>query len=76
MSIVEPGPGLEATKLLPSTRSVNPWAAPAYTLDGCSARRFAPVEIVTFAVPDCDVSSELTATTRIASGDGAEPGAV
>src|SRR6266849_2577143 len=34
MSMVEPGPGLEATRPLPSTRSVKPCAAPAYTLDG------------------------------------------
>src|SRR5216683_905446 len=30
----DPGPGLDATKLLPSTRRVNPLAAPAYTLAG------------------------------------------
>src|SRR5216683_1696459 len=62
-SIADPGPGLEAARPLPSTRSVKPWAAPAYTLDGCNARMFAPVEIVTLAMPDCEVSSLLTATT-------------
>src|SRR5882724_994317 len=65
-----PGPGLLAANPLPSTRSVNPFAAPAYTLAGCSAAIFAPVEIVTFAAPDCVVSSELTATTFSVLGPG------
>src|SRR5216683_6431437 len=34
ISKTDPGPGLDATKLLPSTRRVNPLAAPAYTLAG------------------------------------------
>src|SRR5260370_27475852 len=76
ISIVEPGPGLDGVKPLPSTRSVKPWAAPAYTLEGCSVRMLAPVEIVTFARPDCDVSSLLMATTWSASGDGGAAGAV
>src|SRR5216683_1079269 len=63
MSSVEPGPGLVAAKPLPSTRSVKPWAAPAYTLEGCKERMFAPVLMVTLAAPDCDVSSALIATT-------------
>src|SRR5260370_8622626 len=63
ISIVHPGPGFEAVKPLPSTRSVKPWAAPAYTLDGCTLRMFAPVEIVTLAMPDCEASSPLMATT-------------
>src|SRR5258708_19302687 len=63
ISIVEPGPGFEAVKPLPSTRSVKPWAAPAYTLDGSNVRMFAPVEIVTLAMPDCEASSPLMATT-------------
>src|SRR2546425_5419601 len=48
----EPGPGLDPVKPLPSTRSVKPCAALAYTLEGCSVRMFVPVEIVTFAAPD------------------------
>src|SRR5260370_30119803 len=75
-SITDPGPGLDAAKPLPSRRSVKPWAAPAYTLDGCSMRMFAPVEIVTFAMPDCDESSLLMAATWIASGAGVALGAV
>jgi len=63
MSIVEPGPGLDGTNPLPSTRSVKPCAAPAYTLEGCRVRIFTPVEMLTFAAPDCVGSSELMATT-------------
>src|SRR5215469_10120316 len=63
MSIVEPGPGLDGTNPLPSTRSVKPCAAPAYTLEGCRVRIFTPVEMLTFATPDCVGSSELMATT-------------
>jgi hypothetical protein len=70
-----PGPGLLAANPLPSTRSVNPLAAPAYTLAGCSAAMFAPVEIVTLAAPDCVASSELTASTCSAFGAGAAAGA-
>jgi hypothetical protein len=54
---------------------VKPSAAPAYTLAGWIARIFAPVEIATLAVPDCEGSSELTAITCIEFGDGAEAGA-
>ncbi len=63
MSIVELGPGLDGTNPLPSTRNVKPCAAPAYTLEGCNVRMFAPVERLTFAEPDCVGSSELMATT-------------
>src|SRR5580704_233313 len=73
---VDPGPGLDAAKPLPATSNVKPSAAPAKTLAGCSERMLAPLEIVTFAAPDCVVSSELMATTFRASGVGAEPGAV
>src|SRR5260370_11016754 len=73
ISIADAGPGLVAAKPLPSTRRVKPWAAPAYTLDGCSVRMFAPEEIVTFAMPDCEVSSLLMATISIALGVGAAP---
>src|ERR1700730_4806054 len=76
ISSVEPGPGADPAKLLPSTRSVKPFAAPAYTLAGCRARMFAPVAMATLARPDCDGSSALKATMVTASGDGAEPGAV
>jgi hypothetical protein len=63
IKITEPGPGLDAANPLPSTRSVKPSTAPTYTLEGCSVRMFAPVEMVTLARPDCVVSSELIATT-------------
>ena len=62
ISKTEPGPGVEAAKLPPSTRRVKPLAAPAYTLAGCSARMFAPVAMVRLAKPDCDGSSLLMAT--------------
>src|SRR5215469_17011534 len=76
MNSVEPGPGLEAAKPLPSTRSVNPCAAPMYTLEGCNVRMFGPPAIVTLAEPDWVVSSELMATTWMAFGEGGEAGAV
>src|SRR6202140_1515370 len=53
ISKTEPGPGLDATKLPPSTRNVKPLAPPAYTLAGCRAKILAPVAMVTLAVPDC-----------------------
>src|SRR5262249_42533066 len=61
ISNVDPGPGLEGTNPPPSTRNVNPLVPPAYTLAGCSDKMFAPVEIVTFAAPDCAESSWLIA---------------
>src|SRR5579859_719534 len=76
ISKVDPAPVVVVVNPLPSTRNVNPFASPAYTLAGCNARMSAPVEIVTFATPDCEVSSALIAKIWIASGDGAAPGAV
>jgi hypothetical protein len=52
MSNVEPGPGLDAAKPLPSTRKVNPCAAPAYTLEGWRVIIFGPPEMVMLAAPD------------------------
>jgi hypothetical protein len=75
-NMMELGPGLELANPLPRTSKVKPSAAPAYTLAGYRASMFAPVEMLTFAAPDCDVSSELIATTATESGEGAEPGAV
>jgi hypothetical protein len=48
---VEPGPGLDGTNPLPVTSSVNPSAAPPYTLAGCSFRMFGPPEMLTLAAP-------------------------
>src|SRR5947209_10104940 len=76
ISIAEPCPVLDGTKPLPSTRSVKPCAAPAYTLEGCNVRMLAPPEMVTFAIPDCEVSSLLMATTGIALRTGAAVGEV
>jgi len=55
--IADPDELPAGTNPLPSTSSVKPCAAPAYTLAGCSAIMFAPVEMVTAAVPDCVESS-------------------
>ena len=73
--IVEPGPGLDAMKLLPDISSVKPPADPAYALDGARDEMFGPLEMVTLAVPDWLVSSELVATMLIRLGEGAECGA-
>src|SRR5271166_1563865 len=59
---VEPGPGLDGMKPLPSTVRVKPSALPTYTLAGCRERIFVPVEMLTLAVPDCVESSWLRAT--------------
>jgi hypothetical protein len=67
--------GLTA-KLPPSTRTVNPPAAPASVLAGRMAVIAGAVEIVTLAAPVREASSELVAVIAMASGDGAEMGAV
>ena len=74
--IVEPGPGLDVAKLFPDAANVNSPAEPAYALDGASEEIYALPEIVTVAVADWVVSSELVATTLIKFGDGADAGAV
>ncbi len=74
--IVEPGPGADAEKLFPETSSVNPPAEPAYALVGAREKMAGPLVIVTVAVPDWLVSSELVATMSIRSGEGAAAGAV
>lgn len=74
--IVEPGPGIAAAKFIPVTSSVNPPAVPAYALVGASAKMAGPFVIVTVAVPDWPMSSELVATTVIKLGDGITAGAV
>src|ERR1700674_1000239 len=76
ISMSEPGPGLEEMNPLPSTRRVKPCAPPAYALAGCSERMSAPLAIATLAVPACEVSSELMATTCSVLGLGAALGAV
>jgi len=63
MRMVEPGPGLLAAKLPPSTRSVMPPAAPAVTLEGRSETMTGSTAIVTAAAPLRLVSSELVAVT-------------
>jgi hypothetical protein len=73
--IVEPGPGLDAMKLLPDISSVKPPADPAYALDGARDEMFGALEMVMLAVPDWLVSSELVATMLIRFGEGAEDGA-
>src|SRR2546430_15419026 len=70
ISSTAPGPGLVGAKLLPFTRRVNPFAPPAYTLAGCSARMVAPVAMAILAAPVCSESSALTATTCNVSGEG------
>jgi hypothetical protein len=74
--IVEPGPGIVAAKFIPVTSSVNPPAVPAYALVGASAIMAGPFVMVTVAVPDWPMSSELVATTVIKLGVGLIAGAV
>jgi hypothetical protein len=50
--IVDPGPGLDAMKLLPDIFKVKPPADPAYALDGARDEMFGPPEIATVAAPD------------------------
>lgn len=71
-----PEPPAPATKLPPSVRNENPPAAPAAALAGNSCVITAAVDTVTAAVPIRDVSTSLVAEIVIASGDGAETGAV
>src|SRR5258708_5307298 len=72
---VEPGPGEEGEKLLPETSRVKPPAEPAYALVGAREKMAGPLVIVTVAVPDWLMSSELVATTSLKSGAGAAAGA-
>ena len=65
-----------ATKPAPFTASVKSAATPAITLDGKICSIAGPLVIATVAVPDCDRSAKLVATTEIAFGDGAASGAV
>src|SRR5665213_3682274 len=73
---VEPGPGLDGTKLIPVTSSVKPPAVPAYALVGAKEKMAGPFARITVAEPDCDVSSVLVAITVINAGDGTVEGAV
>ena len=74
--IEEPGPGADAEKLMPETRSVKPPAEPAYALVGEREEISGAPVIVTAAVPDWLVSAELVATTLIRAGEGGATGAV
>jgi hypothetical protein len=74
--IVEPGPGIVAAKFIPVSRSVKPPAVPAYALVGAIAKMAGPFVMVTVAVPDWPMSSELVASTVIKFGDGITVGAV
>jgi hypothetical protein len=65
-----------ATKLRPSTSSGKPSTAPATTLDGKTVSIVGPVFTATTAVSVTGVDDCVVATTAIAFGDGAAPGAV
>ena len=72
--ICDPGPGLDAMKLAPCTRNVNP-AAPAVVLDGKRDRIVGRVVIVTAAEAVLVVSSALVARMLTIFGEGAIAGA-
>ena len=74
--MVEPSPGLDATKLPPKMLSVNHPDEPTYALDGAKEEINGPLEMVTAAEADWPVSSELVAEMRIELGEGGERGAV
>ncbi len=67
---------LPATKLRPSTSSGKPSTAPAVTLDGSTVSIVGPVFTATTAVSVTGGVASVVATTAIAFGDGAAPGAV
>lgn len=64
-----------ATKCVPWTDSGKPSTAPAIALDGRSTSIVGPLVTATVAEADFVGSAELVATTKIAFGDGAAPGA-
>jgi hypothetical protein len=74
--IVEPGPGLDPAKLAPVKFRVNPPADPEVALDGLTDQMLGAPEMITVAVPDWLVSSELVAEILIRFGEGVEDGAV
>ena len=75
IKITEAALPLPATKLVPCTASEKPSTAPAIALDGRSTSIVGPLRTATVAEADFVGSAALVATTEIAFGDGAAPGA-